>query len=166
MHYQLEIKHSKQPPPGILVFWCNTFLSYNHCDNSYLKMHKINNSTVVCSTSLAPCLLLSLTNIVSTCLTLCIKNFEVFFWDCLFWFNLWHALALVANPVFHDKLPSKVLGCAWLKMNVAFLRWWPACCFLSFLFQFCLQRLLGWSTSFLLILLPQELSLPHSIGIK
>lgn len=75
------------------------------------------------------------TNIVSffpTYLTLCIKDFEVSFQYCLFWFNLWHVLALAVNPVFHDKLPSKVLGCAWLRMNVVFLRGWPACCFLYF----------------------------------
>lgn len=75
------------------------------------------------------------TNIVSffpTYLTLCLKDFEVSFQYCLFWFNLWHVLALAVNPVFHDKLPSKVLGCAWLRMNVVFLRGWPACCFLYF----------------------------------
>lgn len=63
---------------------------------------------------------------------LCIKDFEVSFKYRLFWFNLWHVLALAVNPVFHDKLPSKVLGCAWLRMNVVFLRGWPACCFLYF----------------------------------
>lgn len=67
-----------------------------------------------------------------TSLTLCMKDFEVSFQHCLFWFNLWHVLALAVNPVFHDKLPSKVLGCAWLRMNVVFLRGWPACCFLYF----------------------------------
>lgn len=100
-------------------------------------LNRPNNPTAFCQNSSSMLFtLIFITNIASffppTSLTLCIKDFEVSFQRCLFWFNLWHVLALAVNPVFHDKLPSKVLGCAWLRMNVVFLRGWPACCFLYF----------------------------------
>lgn len=95
-----------------------------------------NNHTTFCQNSssvlFTPIFTTNIIRFFPTYLTLCIKDFEVSFKYRLFWFNLWHVLALAVNPVFHDKLPSKVLGCAWLRMNVVFLRGWPACCFLYF----------------------------------